>query len=185
MKIVYDDIVYSLQKAGGISVMWSKITKEPPFPATHIRYENAEENVFARKEEGHEYEILPASGLIAKRYFNLRRQEAAPYLFHSSYFRYCTDPKAINITNMYDFTFERYFHAPIYRVHINQKKNTTMHSDGVICISGNTKQDLLEYYPGYRGELAVIYCGFDTETYYREEEEKEPILLFVGSRAFY
>lgn len=185
LKIVYDDIVYSLQKAGGISVMWSEITKNAPFPATHIRYENAGENVFAKKIEGHEYETLSASGLIAKRYFNVHRAETEPYLFHSSYFRYCLDPKAINITNMYDFTFERYFHAPVYRVHIHQKKNTTMHSDGVICISNNTKQDLLEYYPEYKGELAVIYCGYDTETFFSEPAEKEPIILFVGSRAHY
>lgn len=185
MKIVYDDIVYSLQKAGGISVMWAEITRNAPFPATHIRYEGSEKNVFAAKIEGHDYEMLSAKGLIARRYLNLRRHEAEPYLFHSSYFRYCRDPKAINISNMYDFTFERYFHAPIYQVHIRQKKNTTLHSDGVICISQNTKQDLLKYYPEYRGELAVIYCGYDDRSYYHEPVEKEPIILFVGSRAFY
>ena len=185
MKIIYDDIVYSLQKAGGISVMWSEITRQPPYPATHIRYDNADGNVFARKIEGHDYEILNSAGLIARRYLNLKRREAEPYLFHSSYFRYCRDPKAINITNMYDFTFERYFHAPVFQVHIRQKKNTTMHSDGVICISNNTMQDLLKYYPDYRGELAVIHCGYDAASYYYEPAEKAPIVLFVGARTFY
>ncbi len=185
MKIVYDDIVYSLQKTGGVSVMWSEITRNPPFPATHIRYSDTDRNMFAEKTEGHEYEILNAKGLIAKRYFNIRRHEETPFLFHSSYYRYCLDPKAINITNIYDCTFERYFHAPIYKVHLYQKKKTIMHSDGIICISNNTKKDLLEFYPEYKGEVAVVYCGYDTGTYYFEDTGKEPIILFVGSRTFY
>ena len=185
MKVVFDDIVYSLQKTGGVSVMWSEITRNPPFPATHIRYSDAEGNMFAEKPEGHEYEIRSATGLIGKRYFNIRRHEETPYLFHSSYYRVCLDPKAINITNLYDCTFERYFHAPIYKVHLAQKKKTIMHSDGIICISRNTKKDLLEYYPDYKGEIAVIYCGYDTGTYYYEPAEKEQIILFVGSRTFY
>ena len=185
MKIVYDDIVYSLQKAGGISVVWAETTKQPPFHATHIRYDNADGNVFARKIEGHDYEIISSSGLIVKRYMNVRRHEAEPYLFHSSYFRYCLDPKAVNITTMHDFTFELFFRGPLFQVHIHQKKNTTMHSDGVICISENTKRDLLKYYPDYRGEIAVIYNGYDTQSYYYEPAKKEPIVLFVGSRTFY
>ena len=35
-----------------ISVMWAEITRNAPFPATHIRYEGSEKNVFAAKIEG-------------------------------------------------------------------------------------------------------------------------------------
>ena len=185
MKIVYDDIIYSLQRAGGVSALWAEVTRQNEFPAIHIRYDDAEKNVFAQKTEGHSYEILPSAGVMAKRYLNIRRREMEPYLFHSSYFRYCLDDKAINITTMHDFTFELYFRAPIYQVHIRQKKNTTMHSDGVICVSNNTKKDLLKFYPDYRGELQVIYNGYNTDTYYFEPAEKEPFVLYVGSRAFY
>ena len=185
MKIVYDDIVFSLQKTGGVSVMWAETTRNPPFPAVHIRYDNTDQNMFAEKTEGHEYEIRKAEPLIIKRAFNIHRHEAEPFIFHSSYYRYCLDPKAINITNLYDCTFERYFHGPLFKAQLIQKKKTITHSDGVFCISENTKKDLLKFYPEYRGEIAVVYCGYDTGTYYYEPAEKEQIVLFVGSRIFY
>ena len=185
MKIVYDDIVYSLQKTGGVSVMWTETTRNPPFPAVHIRYDNADKNMFAEKVEGHEYEIRKAEPMIIKRAFNIRRHESEPFIFHSSYYRYCLDPKAINITNLYDCTFERYFHAPVFKAQLMQKKKTIMHSDGVLCISENTKYDLLKFYPEYKGEIAIVYCGYDTGTYFYEPAEKERIVLFVGSRIFY
>lgn len=40
-----------------------------------------------------------------------------------------------------------------------------MHSDGVICISENTRRDLFKYYPKYKGKIQVIYHGYDNNLY--------------------
>jgi len=185
MKIIYDDVVYSLQKAGGVSVMWSQITDSSPYPATHIRYSSADENVFGKKILGHKYEDQSSNAMILKRYMNVKRKEDHPFLFHSSYFRYCTNENAINITNVYDFVYEYYYNQPKDMLHKIQKKRAVMHSDGVICISESTKRDLLKFYPQYKGEIRVIHCGYDTSTYFYEEQPKENVILFVGSRKEY
>ena len=182
MKIVFDDIVYSLQKAGGVSVMWAQITSSPPYPALHIQYDNAGDNVFSTKLKGAKYDIKSAKGLQIKRYVNLSFKGDTPFIFHSSYFRYCTSKNAVNITNVYDFIYEYYHHKPKDLLHKIQKKRAVMHSKGVICISESTKRDLMKFYPDYKGEIKVIHCGYDTKTYYYEEKPKEKIVICVGGR---
>ena len=63
-----------------------------------------------------------------------------------------------------------------------------MHSDGVICISENTKRDLYKYYPNYKGMVRVIYHGYDNNLYnylgYGIDKRAKNV-LFVGSRAAY
>ena len=55
MRIIFDDVVYSLQKAGGISVMWAHITSSSPYESLHIQYDNAPNNVFSEKLNDHKY----------------------------------------------------------------------------------------------------------------------------------
>ena len=43
MKIIYDDIIYSLQKSGGGSVYWTEVTKRQDEKAIHNVYNNANE----------------------------------------------------------------------------------------------------------------------------------------------
>ena len=182
MKIIYDDVVYSLQKAGGISVVWANITSDPPYPACHVRYDNADGNVFSGKIEGHQYDMRSAKGLMVKRYVNLHFKEKEPFLFHSSYYRTCTNANAVNITTVHDFIYEYYHFKPKDLLHKIQKKRAVMHSDGVICISESTKNDLLRFYPDYKGEIKVIYNGYDTDTYFYEKMPKERMVLCVGGR---
>lgn len=186
MEILYDDIVYSLQKAGGISVMWSHITEQKDISASHLVYQDAENNEFYKKNEGQNYHILNDKHLSVKRYLNpIIKNISAPFIFHSSYFRYCKNSKAINITTVYDFIYEFYRHDFKGIAHKIQKKNAVMHSDGVICISESTKKDLEKIYPKYNGKIKVVHCGYDRETYYYEQCEKEKIILFVGARGAY
>lgn len=186
MKIWYDDIVYSLQRAGGISVMWSHITDQSLYPSCHIKYKNAESNPCSKIIDGHHYEIQEHKQLTLKRYMNPSVAGVKePFLFHSSYYRYCTNKNAINITTVYDFIYEYCRHDFKSRLHKMQKKNTVLHSDGVICISESTKRDLVKFYPEYKGLTAFVHCGYDTDMYYYTETEKEEIVLSVGARESY
>ena len=186
MEIIYDDIVYSLQKAGGISVMWSHITEQKTFGASHITYKSAYSNEFYKKNDGQIYHILDDRFLSVKRYLNPTiNSNTNPFLFHSSYFRYCKNSKAINITTVYDFIYEFYRHDIKGIAHKLQKKKAVMHSDGVICISESTKKDFKKIYPKYSGLIKVVHCGYDRETYYFEPCKKEKTVLFVGARSTY
>ena len=186
MNIWFDDIVYSLQRTGGISVMWSHITRENPFDIFHLRFDDAKKNQFCETITNHSYEFETSRGLNIKRYFNPSlKQENTPFLFHSSYYRYCTNKCAVNITTVYDFIYEFYRHDMKGIAHKIQKRKAVMHSDGVLCISESTKKDLQKLYPQYSGLIKVVHCGYDNRTYYFESSAKEKIILSVGARGTY
>lgn len=117
-------------------------------------------------------------------------------IFHSSYYRYTKNKNVKNIITVYDFTHEYYlrgFSSIVYRI---QKKRAIKNAAGIICISENTKKDLLYFYPKLNTDIVkVIYLaasedyfpitGIDiTKTNYSSLKEKK-ILSFIGKRTNY
>jgi mannosyltransferase len=61
-----------------------------------------------------------------------------------------------------------------------------MHSDGVICISENTKRDLYHFYPEYKGKVKVIYHGYDNSLFCNKNyNQRTNNVVFVGQRGGY
>lgn len=186
MNIVFDDIIYSIQKAGGVSEVWSQVTLAPLHRAVHIGYANGAENIFFRRNKAHKYEIRPGKCMILQRYLNPKINSEKKFIFHSSYFRTCPNKMAINITTVHDFIYEYYYSSIKLIPHKLQKRNAVMNSDAVICVSENTKRDLEKFYPWYKGMVKVIYNGYKSDVYqYKDGIKKEKLILYVGSRAFY
>lgn len=186
MKIIFDNIIYALQKSGGISVYWEKL-EEAISVTKRLVYNGRENNIFYKKRND---EIESNSNLLFERYKNprLKIYELETFVFHSSYYRYCKNKNARNITTVHDFTYELFRDDFKSKLHKFQKKNAVMHSDGVICISENTKRDLFKYYPNYRGKIQVIYHGYDNNLYNftgNNLEKRTLNVLFVGARASY
>lgn len=186
MKIVYDDIIYSLQKVGGGSVYWTEVTRRCDENSVHYAYDNADKNFFYEQNNFKNNKKWSSTFLLLKRYLNPHFNEERPFIFHSSMYRYCKNKNAINITTVHDFTYE-YFRADLKsNLHKIQKRNAVMHSEGVICISENTKADLLKFYPHYKGLIKVINNGYATDTYFYEPDvQKTKKVLFVGARTGY
>ena len=154
MNIVYDDIIYSLQKSGGGSVYWTENVKRIKENVEHYAYDSATENFFYNEDNLPNLHKWSSKFLIFKRYFNLRfKDKKEPFIFHSSLYRLCKNKNALNITTVHDFTYEYYRKDLKSNLHKWQKKNAVMHSDGVICISENTKQDLLKFYLKFKGRI--------------------------------
>ena len=166
--------------------MWTNITCENPFDTFRLRIEGATQNMFCETCSHHNIKYETRRGLKVKRYFNpFLKQEKNPFLFHSSYYRYCTNRYAINITTVYDFIYEFYRHDIKGIVHKIQKKKAVMHSNGILCISENTKKDLQKIYPKYNGLIKVVYCGYDTKSFYYEPHEKKKLIISIGDRRAY
>lgn len=186
MKLIYDDIIFSLQKSGGGSVYWSEIIRPTLDKATHYVYDSAKDNIFYRQLNIANEHLLSSKNLLIKRFVNPMYKIKTPYIFHSSYFRYSRDKKVINITTVHDFTVEKFGHGLHSLAHILQQNNAVKHSKGVICVSENTKNDFQHYYPWYKGEVIAIPNGYDNNTYYFEPEiKKTKEILFVGARSDY
>jgi mannosyltransferase len=118
------------------------------------------------------------------------------FIFHSSYYRTSKSKNALNITTIHDFTYEYFVKGiPRYTHHI-QKANAINNSHGIICVSENTKKDLLHFFPKTDlKKIRVIYNGVSDKykPLIKENDltgkfgilNNKRYLLFLGSRAKY
>ena len=167
MNIILDNIIFSLQNAGGISVVWyellKRILKDPDFSPYFIDSHN--NNLFRKKLKISTDALIKSP--LAKYPISLQRYSNPNKLpghgiFHSSYFRTTNDPRYINVTTVHDFTYEYYSHGIPKIVHTAQKGHAIKHSKKIICVSENTKLDLIKFYPNINPEqINVIYNGVD------------------------
>lgn len=198
MNCILDNIIFSLQKSGGISVVWQehiqRLLQEQNINLNFIEYKNARENNLFRKELNIPDTLINWKNtdlLFLNRYMNINTNTPLKHIFHSSYYRVDNNKNAINITTIHDFTYEYYVHGIKQKVHSWQKKQAVLHSDKIICVSQNTREDLLKFYPAVNPDkVEVIYNGVD-EVFRKlpvvQNIESVPYgageyLLFVGDR---
>lgn len=196
MQIIYDNIIYSLQKAGGISTYWTELIKRIIKKENVNFYELENQNIFrkdidiATKEESSiSFKIL--------RYLPFLKKLPSKSVFHSSYYRVSLQKDIVNITTVHDFTYE-YFRSGLAKyIHMWQKGFAIKKSDGIICVSENTKKDLMKFYPMIDGsKIKVIYNGV-SEEFIMLENSKEYLtddfeilkdkkyILYIGDRSSY
>lgn len=198
MKIILDNIIFTLQKHGGISVVWHELLKRLIKDRKNYICINTcpDGNILSLNDE------IPISNkeyIHSMRYLNFIRYSAShikkkyKYIFHSSYYRYAKDNNAINITTVHDFTYEIYNRGIKKWIHSWQKKKAIRKSEFIICISENTKKDLLRFCPFVNpNNIRVIYNGVSEDYFITNTTcntiipyKKNEYVLFVGSRASY
>ena len=196
MKIVLDNIVFCLQRAGGISVYWTELLSRLKDKEHCYFFHSQNNNIFGSnlKFKNVDYEILPTKLL---RYLPFTKQLPSKSIFHSSYYRVSLQKDVVNITTVHDFTYEYFKSGLPRRVHSWQKSMAIKKSDGIICVSENTKNDLLNLYPDINHKLIrVIYNGV-SEDFYPDIKATDSLeklfpdlvnkkyLLFIGDRSAY
>lgn len=188
-----DNIIFSLQTSGGISVIWAEILKsclnsENQFLC--IEYKSAPKNVFRKKIQIPKDLIWQqnSSFLPITRYLPVRLHNQK-IVFHSSYYRYCIEKSSRNITTVHDFTYEYFFSGLPKTVHCWQKYSAIHHSDVVVCISENTKRDLLRFLPEIDSKkIRVIYNGVSEDYFIMPTSDRldySNYILYVGARDTY
>lgn len=196
MKITYDNIIFSLQKAGGISIYWYELIKRLQSKGNIFFFEKANDNIFRKKLN---IKTKNESKLPVKilRYLPFMRKLPERSIFHSSYYRVSLQKDIVNITTVHDFTYELFRTGlPMY-IHKWQKQFAIKRSDGIICVSENTKKDLMKFYPKIEEtKIKVIYNGVGDE-FVKLENPKEYLInefeilkekkyiLYVGDRSNY
>ena len=169
--VVYDNIIFTLQRNGGISVVWNELLRR------------------ARADQ--EIDLTELDYMTQRRWMERYRvpelKASAPTVFHSSYFRVLPQQGVYNITTVHDLTYHLYRHGLAKAVHLWEEERALRHSEAIICVSEHTKRDLLHFYPWVKPEqVHVIYNGVGEEFFPMKSVEKKGYLLFVGnSKAAY
>lgn len=200
IKIFFDNIVYGLQRSGGISVVWyellQRISKTEGLLSPHYIDLPQADNYYRQQLQ------IDSSQITSEikhpkysRYLPVAVNSSEPFIFHSSYYRYCTSPRAVNITTVHDFTYELYRSGLQRKIHSWQKFNAIRHSEFIVCVSENTKRDLLTFLPDVdETRVRVIYNGASDDYFVINERETaktkanlapKSFVLFIGDRQGY
>lgn len=202
MNVIIDNIIFSLQKSGGISVYWfeiiDRILIQSGVKAFFVEKNKPVENLFRDQLVIDNTHIVENSNKLL-RYFSRYRtinikNRNERFIFHSSYYRTLSKSVKKNnqvreVVTVHDYTYERFSSGPKKWVHSWQKNKAIAAADVVICISENTKKDLLHFSPQFSyKDIRVIYNGVSSDYYKIPEaisDSTTTFFLFVGSRTSY
>jgi glycosyltransferase involved in cell wall biosynthesis len=201
MNICLDNIIFSLQRVGGISVYWSELWSRllrDSLPAVAVEAPGAINNIFRAKIDIPKEQIHVDSRILRlARYLQGPALTGQYRIWHSSYYRKPSSLKVAQVQSCYDFTYERLSRGPARWVHSWQKRQALDSASGVICISESTRRDLLQYCRNIKPEnTVVIYLGI-SDSYKRLSLQEVqaavlqhtrldvPYSVFVGDRRAY
>ncbi len=202
MNITFDYQVFSQQSFGGISRYFSEIYK-------HISYLNnnkvyilsplyinnyISENKNDMNIKGIKIPYIKKTTKLIKfiNYCLSIRQlkEFRSDILHETYYakRSIASGREKIILTVYDMIHELFpsqFHSSDKTSEI--KRIAVERADHIICISENTRKDLIKLFKVPEEKTSVIYLGFDLndENNFNFKLQKERIILFVGSRKGY
>lgn len=195
-------MLFFLQRSGGGSVYWGELMKRfynlQPYTSTFIQPGNKTANIILQH-----LNLAPILteknipvGIL--RYLPLSVRLPSAGIFHSSYYRYTLQKNILNFVTVHDFIYEYYRKGVARFIHARQKAAAIKHAKGIVCISQNTRNDLLKFYPWVANDkkIRVIYNGVseDFKILANEELEKSEYynlfkehkyLLYIGHRTDY
>jgi mannosyltransferase len=206
INVYLDTIVFRIQKYGGASTYWKELLIDflrlknvyLIVQSNDLSELNSDGKVVVNLYDHRKLfleNILPASFL---RYLPFTKILPAKSIYHASYYRTSFQKNIVNIFTVHDFTHKKGYASkyPRKMVHIGLTFLGIKNADGIICISQNTKNDLIYYYPQIpEDRVKVIYHGVSKSFYpfaqhpnkiFRSKFNlKESFALFVGKREGY
>ncbi|WP_143305442.1 glycosyltransferase family 4 protein [Chitinophaga vietnamensis] len=201
MELYLDNIVFTIQQVGGVSVYWYELLKGICNSGLRLHFLNANHNGGNLLEQQLDYR---AADCIREsrvhpallRYLPLRYKLPPGAVFHSGYLRVSPQKDILNILTIHDFAHERRLVTRFPRglVNTTQKAYGIRHADGIICISEHTRSDLFHFYPDTDpNRVCVIHHGLAHDFFPVSKQPKCPLpldlwsryVLYVGARRRY
>lgn len=165
--VIFDNIIFSLQRYGGISVVWTEL----------LNRALADKDLAVKELD---YRQIPMR--FMERYRIPAYKAETPSVFHSSYFRVLPQKGVYNVTTVHDLTYHFYRRGLAKAVHLWEEERALRHSEAVICISENTKRDLMRFYPWLQEDrIHVVYNGVSEAFAPIPSAQKKGYLLFIGN----
>ena len=138
IKLHFDDIIYQLH--GGVSTYWKEIT--------------------SRIVNTNDFEINRTIGSKITRYLPVHTNAQ---IFHSSYYRIPLGKNVKTVVTIHDFLYEYGINKTLNAsINIWQMKLAINQADAIICVSENTKKDLLSLYPKLIKHPHIYAVGLGT-----------------------
>jgi len=192
MIIYLDDLIFSLQTVGGISVYWleflNKINTTNLDAILLKRGDNKcllAKNLNWNKKTKWEF-VLP---IQLTRVLPLLNILPAKSIYHSSYFRISLQANVCNIVTLHDLAGELgMIKGWRKKLKVMLQSVALQKADGIICVSETTRSSLLLHYPSIKAnKTTVIYHGC-SDKFFPIPHEKPNLnkqIVFIGGRKDY
>ena len=204
MKVLYDYQAFSRQFYGGVSRYFVEVarrlavaedTEVQILAPLYINYylEELDTGIVS----GRRFSKVPkAAGKLFNIYNRVAmRYKAASYnpdILHETYFsKHSVSLKnsQARVVTVYDMIHERFSeYFPTWDKTAEYKRLAIERADHVICISENTRRDLLDMIDVRGEKVSVVHLGFDSKRANETPADRlidEPYLLYVGVRSGY
>jgi len=205
MRILFDGFIYSIQSAGGINRYVKNLIEHLPDDVTpillashgspvHFPRRDNMELIVSRAGQRFHKPLRRVGRWISRRKFLKLQQSVQADLLHATYYHLLSrqlpsqSPLPTVIT-VYDMIHERFSELLDPRgKEARAKRQWVAQADRVICISENTRRDLLQAHAVDPSKVVVIPLATNIGSVQPEPENTAPsypFYLYVGSRAGY
>ncbi len=202
MDVLYDGKIFAMQKAGGINRYFANIISRLPQdcnPTLTTRQElgvNAPVQPRLRIKQYHPFRPHRISRPLEKAYFRSVERVHRYNLAHPTYYSLLTQqefgcyrcPVVVTVYDMIHELFPQHFQFDTEKYVWEQKKQAVERADAILCISENTKQDLVALYPQVEDKIVITYLATEMDMSLTQGEQPvpdRPYFLFVGGRSLY
>lgn len=201
MKILYDYNIFAFQKFGGISRYFIEIFKiiknfhkakvVAPIYTNYYLKEFKNKDVFNLFFFSKQYKYTRSvtkviNNLIFKLFIRLYKPDIIHLTYYSKKLEF--KKKCKTVITVYDLIHEIFEEKYNFRYPKKFKKNYILSSDWIICISENTKKDLIKFYNVDKKKISVIPLAYNKSKDFVKIDDiflELPYLLYVGARDNY
>lgn len=203
MKIIYDYQAFLLQQYGGVSryiyEVATRIAKNPQHQVKILAgaYINQYlKNCDSSLVLGLSVPIIPRTPKILEqinsKFSRLWLAQNTPNIVHETYYFYerLAPKNSKTIITVHDFTHEKFSHLFPQKgleAFIERKANAIKRADHIICVSENTKNDLIELLKISSDKVSVVYHGSSLPIISKSVKNYpgKPYIFYVGQRGVY
>jgi glycosyltransferase involved in cell wall biosynthesis len=200
VKILYDGQIYASQVAGGINRYFANLISRlpknyhPTITKIHRVTSQYPEHPNLSSLSCKRFRPQRLSSVLEKLHFQYLTSQQKFDLIHPTYYSLLTRQKVSDyscpvVLTVHDMIHERFpkLFAPNDPT-VEVKRKAILSAQEILCVSENTKKDLLELYAIPEERITVTYLGSELDislSYGAETVPEQPYFLYVGSRYKY
>lgn len=202
MRILYDGQIFNSQAAGGINRYFANLIGRlpPDFQPVITTYRVPEVNwprhPHLRVEQFKIFRPERLAYQMARPYFQNVARRGHFQIAHPTYYHLLANqdiggPGCPVVLTVYDMIYELLGDSVDFENHgfvVEAKRKAILKADAILCISQNTKRDLLELYPSVEPKITVTPLATELDegqAHGPHAVPENPYFLFVGARAGY
>jgi glycosyltransferase involved in cell wall biosynthesis len=206
IKVLYDGAIFDRQMAGGINRYFANLISQLPdrylpYLTTYRIHENNYPQHPHLKTFYYQRFIFRPNRLsdrfnryVSCLYFNRVTAAVNPDLIHPTYYNFLASKSPLLrsrpiVLTVWDMIHELFWQElDTNRQHIEEKKQAILAATTILCISENTKKDLLKLYEIPEDRVRVTYLASEINCHLAYGDEltpQRPYFLYIGTRYGY